>query len=200
MTAARLQPAGAWLVFFSVMSLRLFTAIVPPASIQTEIAELEEPLDAVRWLPPDNIHLTLRFIGETDAEKLDRFEEVLGTVKVEPFILPVQGTGIFPTRGPARVIWAGTAKGHPRLFQLRKQVDEALLRVDVSLEMRSFHPHFTVARIGDGYDTKQLAAFLEKQKHFEAPPFRVSEFQLIASELQLGQPPVYRMIRTFPLA
>jgi RNA 2',3'-cyclic 3'-phosphodiesterase len=181
------------------MSLRLFTAIVPPSSIQHELAELQEPLEGVRWLPADNIHLTLRFIGDTDAQKLDRFEEVLAGVKVEPFILHVEGTGIFPTRGPARVIWAGTANGHPRLFQLRKQVDEALLRVDVSLEMRSFHPHFTVARIGDAYDMKQLAAFLEKQRKFEAPPFRVSEFHLIASELQPGRPPVYRTLRTFAI-
>ena len=181
------------------MSLRLFTAIVPPTTVQGELADIAEPLDAVRWLPAENIHLTLRFLGETDAEKLGRFEEVLAGVKVEPFILPVEGTGTFPTRGPARVIWAGTAKGHPRLFQLRKQVDEALLRVDVSLEMRSFHPHFTIARIGDGYDAKQLAAFLEKHNRLEAPPFRVSEFHLMASDRQPGRAPVYRSVRAFTL-
>jgi 2'-5' RNA ligase len=178
---------------------RLFTALVPPAIVQTELAALAAPLAGGRWTPAENIHLTLRFIGEADDEKAGRFAEALARVRVEAFILPVGGTGVFPTRGPAKVIWAGVGNGHTRLYQLRKQVDEALLTVDAGLAMPGFHAHFTVARLGDGYDAKQLAHLLARHEHLEAPPFRVTEFALMSSDLTPGRPPRYRVVRRFPL-
>ncbi len=178
---------------------RLFTALVPPATVQTELAAIAVPLTGVRWTPAENIHLTLRFIGETDDTKAERYAETLTRVQVEPFILPVGGVGIFPTRGPAKVLWAGVGCGHTRLYQLRKQVDEALLAVDAGLAMPGFHPHFTLGRIGESYDSKELARFLEHQRTLEAPPFRVAEFRLMSSELTPGQPPGYRVMRSFAL-
>jgi RNA 2',3'-cyclic 3'-phosphodiesterase len=179
---------------------RLFVALVPPATVQAELAEVAEPLAGTRWTPPENIHLTLRFIGETGPEKQTRFEEALGRVRVEPFILPVGGIGTFTHRGPARVLWSGVGSGHTRLYQLRKQVDEALLTVDSSLPMPGFHGHFTIARLDPDHDPKAIAHFIVRHADFEAPPFRVSEFQLMASELRPDQPPVYRVVRSFPLA
>jgi 2'-5' RNA ligase len=182
------------------MSARLFVALVPPVTVQTELAELATPLPGVRWTPAENIHLTLRFIGETPPEKQARFEEALAGVRVEPFILPVTGPGIFAHRGPVRVLWAGAGNGHPRLHQLRKRVDEALLTVDSGLAVPGFHPHFTLARLDPSHEPKQIAQFVEKHAQFEGPPFRVAEFQLLASEFQGDRPPVYRVVRTFPLA
>jgi 2'-5' RNA ligase len=178
---------------------RLFTALVPPATVQAELAEVAAPLASVRWTPVENIHLTLRFIGETDDTKTERYAEVLARVRVEPFILPVSGVGVFPKRGPAKVLWAGVGNGHTRLFQLRKQVDEALLAVDTGLAMPGFHPHFTLGRIGGNYDTKELAHFVESHQALEAPPFRVASFQLMSSEHTPGRPPVYRAVRNFAL-
>ncbi|HVZ66372.1 MAG TPA: RNA 2',3'-cyclic phosphodiesterase [Lacunisphaera sp.] len=178
---------------------RLFVALIPPATVRAELAALALPLDGVRWVPEDNLHLTLRFIGDADADKQARLEDALARVHVEPFILPVGGVGLFPTRGPAKVLWAGTANGHTRLYQLRKQVDEALLSVDMTLDVHSFHPHFTLGRLGHEYDPKPLAKFLDRQAAFEGPPFRVSEFHLMSSELTPGRPPAYRIARTFSL-
>ncbi len=178
---------------------RLFTALVPPATVQAELAEVATPLAGVRWTPAENLHLTLRFIGETDDAGTERFSESLARVRVEPFILPVGGTGVFPTRGPAKVLWAGVGNGHTRLYQLRKQVDEALLAVDAGLAMPGFHAHFTLGRIGEHYDAKEIAHFLERHKTLEAPPFRVTEFLLMDSELTPGRTPVYREVRRFRL-
>ncbi len=178
---------------------RLFTALVPPATIQTELAGVATPLTGVRWTPTENLHLTLRFIGETDDAKAERYADSLARVRVEPFILPVGGAGLFPTRGPAKVLWAGVGNGHTRLYQLRKQVDEALLAVDAGLAMPGFHPHFTLGRIAENYDPKELAHFLDRQKTLEAPPFRVTSFQLMSSELSPGRPPVYRVVRSYAL-
>jgi 2'-5' RNA ligase len=179
---------------------RLFTALVPPPTVQGELASLTAPLAGVRWTPAANIHLTLRFIGEADDAKAARFAASLARVHVEPFILPVGGVGLFPTRGPAKVLWAGVGRGHTRLYQLRKQVDEALLAVDAALAVPGFHPHFTLGRLDEACDPKELAHFLARHKSLEAPPFRVAEFLLLASELRPGQPPAYSVLHRFPLA
>lgn len=178
---------------------RLFVALLPPADVRAELAELAVPLPGARWTPADNIHLTLRFLGDTTPERQAQYEESLARVSVEPFILPVGDVGLFPSRGPTKVIWAGVGRGHTRLYQLRKRVDEALLAVDAGLDVHSFHPHFTVARLGPDYDAKRLAKFIERRRAFEAPPFRVAEFHLMASELEPGRPPRYRSLRAFAL-
>ncbi|HTL69585.1 MAG TPA: RNA 2',3'-cyclic phosphodiesterase [Lacunisphaera sp.] len=179
---------------------RLFVALLPPAAVRAELAALATPVDGVRWVPEDNLHLTLRFIGDADADKQARLEDALARVHVEPFILPVGGVGLFPTRGPAKVMWAGTANGHTRLYQLRKQVDEALLSVDMTLDVHSFHPHFTLGRLGHEYDPKPVAKFLALHAQFEGPPFRVTEFHLMSSVLSPGRAPVHATTRTFALA
>ncbi len=178
---------------------RLFVALTLPETVRIELGALAAPLAGVNWVPPSNLHLTLRFIGNATAEEQEAFEKKLARVKVEPFILPVSGVGLFPTRGPAKVLWVGLDRGHPRLFQLRQRIDEALLAVNAALDVNSFHPHITVARLTKEHGPGQLAKFLQRNTAFEAPPFRVSEFILMAGELRPGQPPAYRSVRTFPL-
>ena len=181
------------------MANRLFVALLPPAVVRTELSALVSPLVGVRSSPAENLHLTLRFIGETDEEKLGLFAESLDRVRVEPFVLPVGGLGFFPARGTAKILWAGAGRGHTRLYQLRKQVDEALLAVDAGLATPGFFPHFLLGRLGRDHDPKHLAHFLKQHAAFEAPPFRVAEFHLLASELTPGRPPNYRALRTFAL-
>lgn len=187
-----------------MVTTRLFVALVPPTTVRNEIAELASPLTGVRWTPEANFHLTMRFIGETGQAKLERFAEALTRVRVEPFILPVESVGVFPSRGPTKVLWAGVGRAHTRLFQLRKQVDDALLSVDGGLDVRHFHPHFTLGRLGENHEPKELEKFLARHKDFEAPPFRVSEFHLMESLLRPGSEgqgvaPFYRSVQAFAL-
>ena len=164
-----------------------------------KLAALAAPRVGVRWVPPANLHLTLRFVGDVPTERQEAFAKALERVGVEPFILSVSGVGIFPTRGPARVLWAGLHRAPPRLFQLRQQVDESLLAVDSALEVSSFHPHITVARLDQDHGPGQLVKFLQKHAAFAAPPFRVGEFHLMASELRPGEAPSYHRVQSFPL-
>lgn len=182
------------------MSQRLFTALIPPAIVRRELAAAAGPLRGARRMTEDNLHLTLRFIGDCDAERRDRMIAALDRVRVEPFVLPVAGLGVFPARGRAKVLWAGVGGGHTRLFQLRKQVDEALLSVDLTLDVHHFQPHFTLARLGEDYEPKELGHLLDRGAAFEAPPFRVGEFHLLASELRDGAAPRYEVVRSFALA
>jgi 2'-5' RNA ligase len=181
-------------------TFRLFVALVPPPVVRAELAAATGKLDGARRVPAENIHLTLRFIGDCDPDRRDALATALEAVRVEPFVLPVGGLGVFPSRGPARVLWAGVGHAHTRLFQLRKQVDEALLGVDLTLDVHHFQPHFTLARLEPGYDGRALARFLERNAAFEAPPFRVDAFHLLASELRGDGPPEYRPVRSFPLS
>ena len=178
---------------------RLFVAILPPPTVRAELAALAEPLPGLRWVPADNIHLTLRFVGDAGDDVADRMADALAAVRVEPFILPVAGVGVFPGRGPARVAWAGLGRAHTRLFQLRQQVDEALLRVAPGIDVHRFDPHITVARLLPEADPKPLARWLERHAAFEGPPFRVAAFHLMTSALAPGSPPRYAPRRTFPL-
>lgn len=178
---------------------RLFVALTPPPPVREELAALADDLEGVRWTPADNLHLTLRFLGDTAEEKQAQMETALARVRVEPFVLPVGGLGVFPPRGPAKVLWAGVGSGHTRLYQLRKQVDEALLSVDMTIDVRTFAPHFTIARLGENVEPKHLGKYLYHHRKFEAPPFRVSSFELYASDAQPGGAPAYRVVRSFGL-
>ena len=180
-------------------SQRLFVALALPPVVRAELAALAEAIDGVRWVPEDNLHLTLRFLGDTETEVADRLIAALARVRVEPFVLPVAGVGVFPPRGPAKVVWAGLGAAHPRLFQLRQRVDDALLTVLPALDVRHFHPHLTLARLEATHDAKALARWYHRQRALEAPPFRVEAVHLYASEARPAAPPAYHVVATFPL-
>ena len=106
---------------------RLFIAIPLPASVREQLFALYEPMRSVAWTRPEQLHLTLRFLGDVEAEWGEKLESALSRAQVEPFLLPVAGLGAFPPRGTARVLWVGVGHGHPRLHQLRQQIDDALM-------------------------------------------------------------------------
>lgn len=178
---------------------RLFVAILPPPVVCAQLGALAEPLEGLCWVPEGNLHLTLRFLGDTAPERRERIEEALARVRVEPFILPVGGVGTFPPRGPLKVLWAGLGDAHPRLFQLRQRVDDALLSVDMTLDVRHFHPHLTLARIERDPDARGLERLLRRHRDFEGSPFLVDAFHLFSSELRPASPPIHRPLRRFAL-
>jgi RNA 2',3'-cyclic 3'-phosphodiesterase len=167
--------------------LRLFVAIDPPEAVCQALAALPRPLRGVSWTPPHQYHLTLRFIGEVEAARREAIEAALAPIRVESFILPVEGAGSFPPGRPPRVLWAGIGTGHPRLHQLRQKVDDALLAAcGVDLDVRTFHAHFTLGRCGRDTPPAEAARFVREHAGFEGPSFRVDAFTLYRSELRPG--------------
>src|SRR4051794_40453033 len=96
---------------------RLFLALALPAPVRKELAALATSLSGVTWTHPDQLHLTLRFLGDVAEEKMERVIEHLASVRVEPFILPIEGVGAFPLKSPPRTLWVGVGRGHPHLHQ-----------------------------------------------------------------------------------
>ena len=177
---------------------RLFLAIDLPPPLRDQLSALYGSSRGIAWTRPEQLHLTLRFLGDVEVPLRESLEQKLAAVSVEPFVLPVEGLGSFPPRGPARVLWIGVGRGHTRLHQLRQQIDDALLACGLELDVRFFHPHVTLGRVRDEAPPGAVADFLKKHGGFEAAPFRVTSFILYASELRPAGA-VHTPWRKFPL-
>ena len=161
---------------------RLFVSIELPESIRKGLAELDPRLGGVRWLEPRLMHLTLAFLGNVGAEIEETLSEKLKAISWKSFFLPLVGIGTFPSKGWPKIIWIGVGSGHPHLFQLHKRVQEALLAVGLEPDLRSFHPHVTVARCRD-VSPQTIRPFLKSHADFDAGMIHVESFCLNSSEL-----------------
>jgi RNA 2',3'-cyclic 3'-phosphodiesterase len=148
-----------------------------------------------RAVPPANWHLTLRFLGATDAERRRRVADELRRIEAAPFDLAFTGLGAFPRAGRAKVLWIGVGTGGDELRALASSVEAAAVRAGFAPEPKPFSPHLTLARIRPSADLRPLVE--------GAAPFggwmRVDEFVLFRSHLG-GGAPRYERTLTVPLA
>lgn len=179
------------------MTQRLFIAFTLPAPVRDVVAALAQPIPGVNCTRPEQLHLTLRFLGDVPEAQIEPMIARLAQVQVAPFILPIEGVGAFPPGRPPRVLWSGVGAGHPRLFQLRQRLDDALLASGLALDVRTFHPHVTLARCTENA-AAPVTRWLAAHRDFTAPPFRVEAFDLYASDLQ-PEGAVHTLRRRFPL-
>lgn len=177
---------------------RLFVALALPDPVRSALVALTQTLRGVAWTPPAQLHLTLRFLGNVPVDQIEPLATRLATLRVEPFLLPVEGLAVFPPKRPPRVLWAGVGSGHPRLHQLRQRLDDTLLATGLDVDLRTFHPHVSLARCTDGA-ASAVSHWLHAHREFAAPPFRVESFELYASELR-PDGAVHTLRRSFPLA
>jgi 2'-5' RNA ligase len=178
-------------------SRRLFVALLPTEPVKAALDALATGPSAVRWTAPNDLHLTLRFIGEVPSETERRIEEALETVSVARFFLDVGGVGQFPPRGRPSVLYAGIGRGHPLLHQLRQQVDDRLLSLGLSLELGSFLPHLTLGRCRAAPPVS-VQHWLKRHREFEGPVWPVGTFHLLCSGISPGKGK-YRTLSTYPL-
>ncbi len=163
---------------------RLFLAIKLPVYVKDSLASLrEENLRGFHWVPPERLHLTLKFVGDFPGQLQPDLEAALDPIAVKPFLLPVESVGSFPATGKAHAVWAGLAGGHPRLFQLQKKIEDALFNIGIEPEKRIYHPHITLARVNRAAD-ESVRQFLKRHQDFGAAPFKVDAFHLMRSEVR----------------
>jgi RNA 2',3'-cyclic 3'-phosphodiesterase len=177
---------------------RLFIALALPEPIRAVLATLAKPLPGMVWTPASQLHVTIRFLGDVPRAKMETVLAALSRIQVTRFVLPIEGCGTFPIGAPPRVLWAGVGPGHPRLFQLRQRLDDALLGCGLPLDVRTFHPHVTLARCRE--EASAVAAtWRQAMREFVGPSFEVEAFDLYASELRPSGA-VHELLRRFPLA
>jgi|ERR1051326_7269880 2'-5' RNA ligase len=132
--------------------MRLFIALDIDAAIRERIQRFMDGVRGIapdaRWVRPESLHVTLKFIGEKPPETVTKIQEVLTSVKGSPIAITFRGHGFFPTAKSARVFWIGVEAG-PELAALAKSVDDATATLGVPKEDHAFSPHLTLARGGN---------------------------------------------------
>jgi 2'-5' RNA ligase len=161
---------------------RLFIGLELPLSCKSSISEIDPGIRGLRWLPPEQNHLTLSFLGNVSPGEEGTLVEHLQHVRVPRFFLPLQGVGSFNARGRPSVVWVGVGKGHPHLFALHQHIQSAVLRSGFEPDLKPFHPHVTVARARD-VSAQALQPFLRTHREVDFGLFEVTEFLLYSSIL-----------------
>lgn len=180
--------------------MRLFVAVVPPPETRDKALHTARSLPwegRIRWLPPQNVHLTLKFLGETPEQDVRALEDALSTVceRHEALHLTLDKVGAFPSTRRARVLWMGVGRGHDPLCALAADVENELENIGVEREERAFHPHVTVGRSRDG---KARLEEPQRETAVNPLPFRVESVELVQSQLaQEGA--LYSTVASFPL-
>ena len=159
---------------------RLFIAIDMPEAVTSLLVGLNPHLPGVRWLKPEQIHLTVSFLGNVGPIAEETLRERLAAIRFTAFFMPVSGVGTFPAKGRPNVIWAGVGTGHPQLFHVYKKVQEAALGAGLHPELRSWHPHITFARCRD-VSPEKVRPFLRQHAELDAGLVRVDSFSLYSS-------------------
>jgi len=160
---------------------REFIAIKIPESVSEYLASLcDDSLSNTRWIAKENLHLTMRFLGNVEDEDEDGLRRVLRSVAVSSFTLEIGNIGTFPSKGAPKVIWVGLGTGHPLLFQLRQQIDDAVIGAGIECEMRDFIPHITIGRCAT-CSREAIKALSSNTKVKNGPVFSVQEFSLYES-------------------
>ena len=126
---------------------RLFVACEPPPTIRDALLAAMGGVAGARWQRDDQLHCTLRFIGEVDRHAAQDIAAALGGVRHPPVGVTLGSSGVFDRRGRIDSLWAGVGPFEP-LHALKKAIDAALVRAGVPPESRAFHPHITLARFG----------------------------------------------------
>jgi 2'-5' RNA ligase len=161
--------------------MRLFVALSLPDLLLDQLTALERGLPGARWLPEDNLHLTLRFIGEVDGGLARDIDEALSAIRMPAFALTLEGVGQFGDGRKNGALWAGVA-ANPELGRLRDKVDQALIRAGLTPERRKFKPHVTLARL-NGNPGSKLQEYLTDHALFRSDTVTVESFTLYSSFL-----------------
>lgn len=161
--------------------IRLFVAIDLPEIIAKEMQGMGRSIPNTRPVPADQLHITLKFIGEVDGTTFLDIRDVLGRIQQPKFSLCLKSVGTFPPRGTPRILWAGVNPVQ-NIITLRNSIERELERINIPREKKKFSPHLTLARFNNPPIT-HLQQFLAGNALLKTPDFVVQTFNLYSSRL-----------------
>ena len=177
--------------------MRLFVGLELPWEVRQRMALLMGAgIPGARWVPAENYHLTLRFIGEAPRHLAEEIDHALAALKAPSVALTLAGIGTFAKGGRSQSLWLGVARSEP-LERLQSKIETALQRCGLEPERRRFQPHVTLARLDNAAEAK-LAGFVQAHNLFRTDPVTVEHFTLFRSLLGKEQP-VYTPEVEYPL-
>ena len=159
--------------------IRLFAAIPIPPQIGEILAQRQFHVEDARWRSLEQLHITLRFVGEVPENLLEDIDSELSAIRMPPFELVLEGAGHFADGDRIRAIWAGVADSEP-LRRLAARCETAARRAGLPPETRNFHPHVTLAYLRRP-DPAEIAAWIGRNNLLKTPAFRVERFGLYSS-------------------
>jgi 2'-5' RNA ligase len=161
--------------------MRLFVALTLPEALRGQLAALAGGIPGARWTPPDNYHLTLRFIGEVQSWQAQEIDDALAALRTKPFTLSVAGIGTLERDGRIMAVWAKVER-NDRLMHLQQKIETALQRAGLPPERRRFAPHITLGRVDQAPETR-VVAWVHAHSLFRAEPVEMDHFTLYSSRL-----------------
>ena len=187
--------------------MRTFIAIELPREIKDILAGIQEELRQaradVKWVNPENIHLTLKFLGEIEQDLVKQINALLENIAQENscFRLYLSGLGAFPKLRYPRVIWISAASDQP-VIDIANDLERRLVKIGLPAESRRFSTHITLGRVRSGKNQKALVQAIESlNKNLSSSPqpeFKVLQLTLFKSTLT-PQGPIYEALSTHPL-
>ena len=183
--------------------MRLFIAIpLPPGVAQRAFAILPETLPGLRRVRPDNLHVTLAFLGETPESRLPDVAAAAEDAArdVRRFTLGFDRAGRFPERGRPRVVWLGMAEGRPSVERLGQAVSRTLRENGLDFEDRPLAPHVTLARVRDEATTAEARTVADALDTIEVPGLSIDVREIVVVQSVLSaEGPRYTARATAPL-
>ena len=176
--------------------LRLFVAIPLPETLRRSLAMLGGGIPGAGWVDADNLHLTLRFVGEIDEGTAQDVDEALAGLQAPSVEVQLAGMGQFGEGERARLLHAAVVRT-PELVHLQERVEAAVVRAGCPHERRKFAPHVTLARL-KGAAMPRVQAFIAAHALFRPPPFVADRIVLYSSHLGRSGP-IYRAEADYPL-
>jgi len=180
--------------------LRLFVAVVPPDDVRAALTSIQDALTRaggdVKWVEPENIHVTLKFLGEVTVERAAEVRAALCTIAAPAFVMGTGDTGAFPPRGKPRVVWIGLEDSGP-LVALQAAVERVLQPLGFPGEDRPFAPHLTVGRVRSPKGVEGLQNAI-RDTRAARQQWAVQSFTLMESRLST-RGPTYLHVEDFPL-
>jgi len=176
--------------------IRLFCALAIAPDIADALVRRQTGLPGARWRPPETLHITLRFFGETAENVADDLDGELTQVRSRPFELSLEGVGSFGEGDRIRAVWAGVSPSEP-LNVLAGRCERAARRAGLAPESRNFAPHVTLAYLRRP-DPARVGAWLQSHNLLKSPSFRVDRFGLYSSWTG-PDGSAYQLEREYPL-
>jgi 2'-5' RNA ligase len=175
--------------------MRLFAALALPDFVAEQLKLMQSGVPGARWMDREQLHLTLRFIGEVDGRDAAAIDDVLSQIHSSRFTLELKGVGQFGGKTP-RALWAGV-RNQDELVLLQRRIESALQRVGLTPEERKFSPHVTLARLR-ATPPGRVMDYLTDHALFTSGPFDVNAFILYSSKPTAGGS-LYRAERAYAL-
>ncbi len=182
--------------------IRTFFAIEIPDTIILKLKQIQDKIKAhdfsIKWVKPENIHLTIRFLGDIESSDVEHIGDLAENVvkSFESVSICAKGIGAFPNLRRPRVVWAGLAGQIDILQQLKENFDSAFETAGIPREGIKFKGHLTLGRIKKNFDTRKFSEVIQEHQEFKSESFKSDSIVFYKSDLK-PTGPVYTKIKRF---